>query len=71
MASFTGFQRFTIGIEHAFSDPSIGDPPYDSVITFGKAVINKKNLQCQAIDDRVDCAQKPDIIKAPIYAVSA
>lgn len=71
MAEFKGYQRFTLGIQHKFSDPSIGEPPYDSVITYGKGVVNKKNLACQSIDDRVSCTQKPAVIDAPIYAVSS
>ena len=71
MASFTGYQRFTLGLQHKFSDPAIGEPPYDSVITYGKAVVNKKNLSCQKDGEKVSCAQKPEVIEAPIYAISS
>lgn len=71
MYSFNGFNRFTLGIQHKFSDPAIGEPPYDSVITYGRAPVKKKNLDCESIDDRVTCSQKPKVIEAPIYAVSS
>lgn len=71
MAELKGFQRFTLGLQHLFSDPSIGEPPFDSVITYGKAVVNKKNLACESIDDRVTCSQTPAVIEAPIYAISS
>lgn len=70
MDSFTGYNRFTLGLQHRFSDPAIGEPPYDRVTTFGRAVVNKKNLACENMDNHVSCTQIPAVIEAPIYAVS-
>lgn len=71
MASFNGFQKFTLGIQHRFSDPAIGKPPYDSVTTYGDAVVNKQNFLCKKDGENVSCAQKPEIVLAPITKVSS
>lgn len=71
MARFNGYQRFDLGLQHLFKDPSLGDPPYDSVITFGTANVNRTNLACENSGEIVSCSQKGGIILGPITRTSA
>lgn len=87
MEDFDTIRSFTLGVEHAFSDPSyvirtstpsayltsysIGDPPYDQVINFGRVILNSDNFPCTEDGDSTTCKQNVDMIKAPIYATIA
>lgn len=71
MAKFTGYQKFTLGLQHKFSDPSVGEPPYDSVTTYGNAIVNRRNLACEKDGESVTCSQTTDVIEAPIDRVSS
>ncbi|KAK4505797.1 hypothetical protein PRZ48_003762 [Zasmidium cellare] len=69
--SFDSIEKFTLGLEHQFKDPSgsVGDPPYDSVINFANAVVNTTYIGCEGVGN-VSCKQKK-AISAPIYATAA
>ncbi|KAK3115403.1 hypothetical protein LTR53_005301 [Teratosphaeriaceae sp. CCFEE 6253] len=72
MYAYTNMQHFVLGLEHKFKDPSIGNPPYDQIITFGKGNVTSADLVCTAVGGWAGCEQPRDqTIRAPIYAVTA
>ncbi|TKA59678.1 hypothetical protein B0A55_13023 [Friedmanniomyces simplex] len=72
MYSYTNCQNFVLGIEQAFTDPAVGDPPYDQIIEFGKGNVTMPDLACTARTGRVKCElYQGRTIKAPVYAVTA
>ncbi|GAB7361915.1 hypothetical protein MBLNU230_g1953t1 [Neophaeotheca triangularis] len=74
MESFNSIRDFTFGIQHSFSDPAIGRPPYDRVKNFARAEFNSTMEQalCTPTNDargNPSCQQLADtIIDAPIHA---
>ncbi|KAK0931069.1 hypothetical protein LTR29_016445 [Friedmanniomyces endolithicus] len=72
MYAYTNCQNFVVGIEHAFIDPAVGEPPYDQILEFGKGNVTMLDLACTARTGRVKCEQALEgTIVAPIYAVVA
>ncbi|KAK0943709.1 hypothetical protein LTR48_003841 [Friedmanniomyces endolithicus] len=72
MYAYTNCQNFVLGIEHSFTDPSVGEPPYDQILEFGKGKVTMLDLACTAQIGRVKCEQVwGGRIEAPIYAVVA
>lgn len=70
--SIQGIGSFVLSIEHAYEDPSVGSPPYDEVITYGKANVTEPSVKCEAMGGQASCEQRPNTtIKAPIWAVTA
>ncbi|KAJ9625802.1 hypothetical protein H2203_004565 [Taxawa tesnikishii (nom. ined.)] len=71
-----GFQNiytFTLQVENVFTDPSVGQPPWDQMTSFAHASISKSNLTCtHHSDNEIACEQPANsTIKAPIWAQTA
>ncbi|GAB7351672.1 hypothetical protein MBLNU459_g2269t1 [Dothideomycetes sp. NU459] len=75
--SFKNIYTHTLQIEHTFTDPSVGEAPYDQVTNFGRANITRKSLTCNTVKTgthagELDCVQaKKSVIKANIWATIA
>ncbi|KAF2158681.1 hypothetical protein M409DRAFT_61462 [Zasmidium cellare ATCC 36951] len=69
--SFDSVEKFTLGLEHQFTDPSasVGDPPYDQVTNFAHAPVNTTYISCDGVGN-VSCKQTK-AVSAPIYATVA
>ncbi|CAK3864701.1 Hypothetical predicted protein [Lecanosticta acicola] len=71
-AEWNGYQDFTIGLEHQFTDPAVGKPPYDQLTVFGHGPYNKNVLFCEGAGSQMVCNQKKGtIVEAHIYATTA
>ncbi|KAK5725973.1 hypothetical protein LTR15_004163 [Elasticomyces elasticus] len=72
MFSYTNIQNFVLGIEHSFTDPSVGKPPYDQLTIFGRGNVTHADFVCTARIGRARCdEQEGSTVRAPIYAVIA
>ncbi|KAF1819782.1 uncharacterized protein K489DRAFT_373022 [Dissoconium aciculare CBS 342.82] len=70
--SYTNFQNFTLRATHSFRDPSVGEPPYDSVRTYAHAHVDTGVISCDIFGGDINCRQNEGtVIKAPIYAAVA
>ncbi|OQN96219.1 hypothetical protein B0A48_17726 [Cryoendolithus antarcticus] len=71
MASWTSWGNFSIGVEHAFQDSSVGKPPYDHVVTFGTAVYDGGLVTCGPRGEGGEvCIQRGgSVVLAPITRV--
>ncbi|EME47916.1 hypothetical protein DOTSEDRAFT_69745 [Dothistroma septosporum NZE10] len=69
--TYNDINNFTLNVEDRFTDPAVGDPPYDQVTVFGIAIFNKTNLVCEAMGDASCGIPNDTIVEAPIYATTA
>nr|OQO22285.1 hypothetical protein B0A51_12434 [Rachicladosporium sp. CCFEE 5018] len=71
MASWSNWGNFSIGLEHAFRDSSVGKPPYDHVVTFGTAVYDSEFVTCGPRGEGGEvCIQRGgSVVLAPITRV--
>jgi hypothetical protein len=68
METYKNIEEFTLGLTHTYTDPSVGDPPYDQITNFARANLTLANHPCTQTDRKKTCAQEPGkIIKAPIW----
>ncbi|KAK0306401.1 hypothetical protein LTR91_005494 [Friedmanniomyces endolithicus] len=70
MYAYTNCQNFVP--EGQADGYSVGEPPYDQILEFGKGNVTMLDLACTARTGRVKCEQALEgTIVAPIYAVVA
>jgi hypothetical protein len=68
MESYTTMEQFVLQLEHSYTDPSVGEPPYDQITNFAKTTMTPKNHPCKVKNGVKVCAQKAGtVIKAPIW----
>jgi hypothetical protein len=72
LSSFTNISTFTLEAQHSFIDPSVGQPPFDGVTTFGRGQFGWMNVSCTTEGDgSVDCGLVNGPAEVGIYAVAA
>ncbi|KAK5163447.1 uncharacterized protein LTR77_010629 [Saxophila tyrrhenica] len=72
MESYESMGDFVLGLEHSYTDPSVGEPPYDRITNFAKTNMTPANHPCKTKNGQKVCAQKSNsVIKAPIWGTIA
>lgn len=72
MESYKTMENFVLGLEHTYTDPSVGEPPYDQITNFAKTTLTPKNHPCKTKSGKKVCAQKANtVLSAPIWGTIA